>query len=177
MAECFLHVREGLRLASLLARRGQLEACTRAAESAFGTALPASPRVAEGRGIRFVWSGPGQWLAVADADIADAAGGIEALLEGPFAGLASIAEQGDGRVLFEFGGARARDALAKGLPIDLHPRAFGPGDVALSTAAHVALQLWQLDETPRYLIAAPRGYARDVRHWLEGSAAEFGLEA
>lgn len=175
MAECFLTVRQGLRLANLIARRGRANDCDAAAQQAFGCALPMTPRVASGRGMDFVWCGPGQWLAVAEAAIAEAAGGIEARLAQPFAGLASIVEQSDARVLFEFGGPRARDALAKGLPIDLHPRVFGPGDVALSTATHVAIQLWQLDEQPSYLIAAPRGYADDVRQWLEESAAEFGL--
>lgn len=175
MAECYLRVREGLRLANLIARRGKAGECDAAAQQAFGCALPATPRVASGRGVDFVWCGPGQWLAVAEAEVADAAGGIEALLEKPFAGLASVIEQSDGRVLFAFGGPRARDALAKGLPVDLHPRAFGPGDVALSVASHVSIQLWQVDEQPGYLIAAPRGYAEDVRQWLEESAAEFGL--
>jgi len=64
--------------------------------------------------------------------------------------------------------------LAKGIPLDLHPRAFAPGDVALSVASHIAVQLWQANDAPTFRLLAPRGYAGSFRRWLGESAAEFG---
>ena len=63
-------------------------------------------------------------------------------------------------------GPKARDALAKGVPIDLHPRAFRSGDAAVTTVAHIGVHLWQLDDTPTYEIAVFRSFARDFWRWL-----------
>jgi sarcosine oxidase subunit gamma len=69
-----------------------------------------------------------------------------------------------------------RDALAKGFPIDLHPRAFRTGFTAVTSAAHIGAQLWQIDDAPTYEIAVARGFALSFWHWLEASAAEYGIE-
>jgi heterotetrameric sarcosine oxidase gamma subunit len=77
--------------------------------------------------------------------------------------------------VLRIGGPRARAALAKGCPLDLHPRAFGPGDTAVTAIAHVGVQLWQLDDAPTYELAVPRSMAKSFWTWLSASAAEFGL--
>ena len=92
----------------------------------------------------------------------------------PLIGHASITEQSDGRTIIRIAGPRARDALAKGLAVDLHPRAFKPGDTALTQAAHIGLQIWQLDEAPTYEIAVFRGFARSFWQFLLDAAAEYG---
>jgi sarcosine oxidase subunit gamma len=38
------------------------------------------------------------------------------------------------------------------------------------------MQLWQLDDAPTYELAVARSLALSLWHWLEASAAEFGLE-
>jgi sarcosine oxidase subunit gamma len=164
----------GLHLATLTARHGQLEAASAAAERAFGTKLPSTPRVGEGRGVSFAWSGPGQWLAIAEAGAIGPADDIETRLAPHFEGLASVCEQTDSRLVIEIAGARARDVLAKGLPVDLHPRAFAPGNVALSVVSHVAVQVWQCDDAPTFRLAVARSYADSFRRWLLESAAEYG---
>lgn len=173
MAECSIRNLGGLRLASVIACRGRSDAASEAIERAFGVALPVTPRFASGRGIAFAWSGPGQWLAIAAED-AVPDGDIEALLTPHLVGLAAVCEQSDGRLVVEVAGTRARELLAKGIPVDLHPRAFAPGDVALSVASHIAVQLWQVDEAPTFHLAVPRSFADSFRRWLGESAAEFG---
>jgi sarcosine oxidase subunit gamma len=69
-----------------------------------------------------------------------------------------------------------REALAKGVAIDLHPRAFKTADAAATLVSHVAVQLWQVDDAPTYELAVARGFALSFWHWLATSAAEFGLE-
>ena len=71
-------------------------------------------------------------------------------------------------------GPRVRDTLAKGCSLDLHPRAFKPGDAATTPVALIDCQIWQLDETPTYALAVPSSFAESFWDWLTASAAEFG---
>ena len=174
MAECTIRDVEGLWLATLIARRGQQAAAAASVEQAFGVELPAKPRIVAGRGMAFAWSGPGQWLAVADA--LPEGDDIESCLRRCVGATASVCEQTDARIVVDVSGPRARDVLAKGIPFDLHPRAFATGDVAMSVASHIAVQLWQVDDSPRFRLLVPRGYAASFRRWLGESAAEFGCE-
>jgi sarcosine oxidase subunit gamma len=163
----------GAALATVTARKGRRGALLEAARSAFGAELPAIPRRAEGRDIAFIWSGPDQWLAYKHPAPAE---GIEALLARPFAGLASVVDQSHGRMLLRVCGPHIRDALAKGVPIDLHPRAFKAGDTAATLVSHIPVHLWQIDDRPTYEFAVARSLAQSFWHWLEASAAEYGLE-
>jgi sarcosine oxidase subunit gamma len=92
------------------------------------------------------------------------------------AGLASIADQSDGRVVLRLSGDRARDVLAKGIPVDLHPRGFRTGDVASTVVAHIGVQIQQLDDRPTFQLIALRSFAGSLWSWLAKSAAEFGYE-
>jgi Sarcosine oxidase, gamma subunit family len=71
-------------------------------------------------------------------------------------------------------GGRARDVLAKGVPIDLHRRVFWAGETAATTVAHIGVQLWQVDEAPTYDLIVPRSLAATFWEWLTESIAEFG---
>ncbi len=164
---------KGSGLALVTAREVRQAALADAVQAAFGIELPGTSRCVAGREIALIWSGPAQWLAYG---VRVPEQGMEALLAGPLSGLASIVDQSHGRTLLRMTGPRVRDALAKGLTIDLHPRAFKSGDVAASAVAHIGVHLWQTDDQPTYEIAVPRGFALSFWHWLEASAAEYGLE-
>jgi heterotetrameric sarcosine oxidase gamma subunit len=163
----------GAGLAAVTARKGQRGALDIAARSAFGIDLPDQPRRVEEGDTAFVWCGPDQWLACRHPAPAE---GMEAMLAPTFGGLAAIVDQSHGRTLLRIAGPRAREALAKGIAIDLHPRAFMSGYAALTTVAHIGVHLWQIDDCPTYEFAVPRGFAPSFWHWLEASASEFGLE-
>jgi methylglutamate dehydrogenase subunit D len=159
-------------LALVTARKGRRAELIAAAGSAFGIDLPIVPRRAESNGLACIWSGPDRWLAhCPDAP----RGGMEALLA-PLAAHAAIVDQSHARTLLRICGPRARDALAKGVPIDLDPRAFRPGDTAMTAVAHIAVQLWQTDETPTYALSVARSLAESFWTWLAASGAEHGLE-
>lgn len=162
----------GAGLATVTARKGRRAALLDVAQAAFGVALPETPKRIEGRGLAFIWSGAEQWLACCQQVPVE---GMEAVLA-PFAGLASIVDQSHGRTLLRVTGPRVRDALAKGVAVDLHPRAFKPGDTAITLVSHIAVQLWQLDDRPAYEFAVARSLAQSFWHWLEASSAEYGLE-
>ncbi len=91
-------------------------------------------------------------------------------------GLASISDQSGGRTVLRLSGPRARDVLAKGLPIDLHPRAFGPGSAATSTISLMGVQLWQVDDRAELRHRHLPQLSASFWRWLTASAAEFGYE-
>jgi sarcosine oxidase subunit gamma len=162
----------GLSLATVIARKDKTAALLAAAKSAFGIDLPTTPRRVESGKIAFLWAGPDQWLAVTSENLPP--GIFEKRLAEALAGAASVTEQSDGRTIIRVSGPRARDTLAKGLPIDLHPKAFKTGDTALTIGAHIGLQIWQLDEAPTYDLAVFRGFAGSFWHFLTHAAAEYG---
>jgi len=156
-------------LATIATRQGQRRALNAAALARFAVDLPDLPGRVAGRNIAFIWTGPEQWLAQGPP-------GKEAELAEAFSGLAFIVDQGHARTLLRVSGPRARDTLAKGLAIDLHPRAFATGSAAATSVAHIAVLLWQVDDRPTYEFAVPRSYALSFWHWLQASAAEYGVE-
>lgn len=161
--------RDDLALARLIARKGRSEDLAAAILTRYGLTLPLAPKRMEQGGLAFIWSGPGQWLAVAEdgrdlaRELSDAIGTV-----------AAVSDQSDGLAVLRVSGPQARDALIKGVGLDLHPRAFAPGDAAVTVIAHIGAQLWQLDDRPSYEIAIYRSFAGSLWRWLEASAAEFG---
>jgi len=123
--------------------------------------------------VSFIGYGPGQWLAVSETVANER---LARELGDRLRGLASISDQSGGRTVLRMSGPGARAVLAKGLPIDLHPRAFGPGSAATSTISLMGVQIWQVDDAPTYDLAIFRSVSASFWHWLTASAAEFGYE-
>lgn len=159
-------------LATVIARKDQGAMASQRAEAAHGTPLPQQPRIATGDDFAFVWSGPAQWLALGPAQPQS----IEAVLGATLGTHASIFDQGGSRRLLELRGPRVRDVLAKGMSIDLHPRAFTTGDVAVTTASHLAVHLWQVADEPVYRLMVVHTYFDSLWRWLAASAAEYGCD-
>lgn len=165
-----IDVIEGSSVVWLAARKGQTGALVTRVNELHGVTLPSNPNMATSRsGIEFVGTGPEQWLAIAPATA-----GVElaAVLAGQLQGLASVADQTDARTLVRVSGDKARDTLAKGLPIDLHPRAFPEGAVAITHAAHIGVILWRPIGSDSFLLACSRSYSASFWRWLTESAAE-----
>jgi len=163
----------GLGLATVACRKGQAAALSAAVRKAYGLDLPASSRVAQGAAVRFIGYGPGQWLAVSEALANEA---LASELAAKLQGLASVSDQSGGRTVLRVSGNRARDVLAKGLPLDLDPRAFPLGSAATSAISHIGVQLWQADDMRSYDLAVFRSLSESFWRWLTASAAEFGYE-
>jgi heterotetrameric sarcosine oxidase gamma subunit len=164
-------LRRGVALAAVSARRNRLDALIGRTRDAFGLEPVHARRCVIAGPIAFVWAGPGQWLAMADGEDGAA---FEHRLRAALGDLASVSDQSDGRTIIRLSGVHARRVLAKGVPIDLHPRAFRAGDTAITTVAHIGAQIWQVDETPTYELIVPRSFAASFWGWLTESAAEFG---
>ena len=167
-----LALHENAAVVCVMARRARIAALTQRVKSAFGIDLPTLPRRHAAGHAVFAWAGPGRWLAVADGIAGHA---FERQLRTELSGLASVCDQTDLHTLIRVSGARAPDALAKGIMIDLHLRAFGAGDVAATLFGHIPVHLWQIDAAPRYVIAVSRSLAADLWHGLVEAAREYGV--
>jgi sarcosine oxidase subunit gamma len=155
----------------IMARAGMTAELAQRVAAVFGVALPLTPQRVEHGAISFAWGGPGRWLAAMKYETAAA---FERKLREEMSGLASVSGQSDGRTLIRLSGPKLRATLAKGVPIDLDPRAFRPGDTALTSVAHINVQFWQIDDGPTYEFAVFRSFAGAFCEWLLTASAEFG---
>lgn len=162
MADPFLlsrHGREGLAIAAVMARKN---IGADAIGAALNMTLADGPVLSYGPDILLVGTGPGCWLAIADA-----APDFAASLTARLAGLASITDQSSGYSITRIAGEGARRLLQRGAAIDLHPAAFAAGSVATTVIAHIGVIFWQIDDAPTYDIATFRSFAGSFSHWLD----------
>jgi heterotetrameric sarcosine oxidase gamma subunit len=168
-AEVAVSPRDNLGLATVIASGDTTEQLRERFAALYGLEAPTRPIVARGRALDLAWAGPERWLAVS------AERGVAGRLAEELKGLAAVSDQSDARAVLRLSGPKAREILAKGCPIDLHPRAFRPGDTALTVIAHVGVQIWQVDDAPTFDLLVARSVAASFWRWLSRSAEEFGL--
>ena len=166
-----IELRADLSLASVIVRKGKIEELCRRAEEHFGVVLPRTSRQETASPVSFIWAGPGQWLALTSAQSPQS---FDDSLREAFSNVASVANQSDGRNIIRIGGPKAREILAKGVPIDLDARAFRTGDTALTLAGHINVHFWQVDDGPTYDFAVFRSFAASFFEWILDTSAEFG---
>lgn len=171
-SDVVIHERSGGALCSILARSGSEAELAQRVHDKFGVELPQVQKYAASSSLGIAAAGPGQWLIMTD-QVNSAQ--FELQLRTELAGLASIFDQSDGRTIVQVSGPRARDALAKGVLIDLHPDVFGVGDAAVTSIAYIGVHFWQTDEKPTYEFAMFRSFAMAFCDWLIDSSAEFGV--
>lgn len=137
-----------------------------------GHPLPTAVNRWQGEADRFAARlGPDEWLLKAPA-------GHRERLEADLAGLLETDERGSvcdvshNYAAFLLRGPRARDVLAKGCPLDLHPDAFRPGHGAqtLLAAASVLLRCVEAGDIE---LRVRNSFARYTVAWLEDAMAEF----
>ena len=171
----FVTDRDGLGLATVIARREQAASLAARVGERYGIDLPSGPRRIEARTMAFAGTAPGAWLASCEGTPNTFA--LE--LREALAGLASVCDQSDGYAVLRLTGPHVRAALGKLLPIDLHPTAFRPGDVAVTSAAHIGVTVWRSADddaaAPVFELAAFRSMAASLWHAIDSSAAEYGL--
>lgn len=147
-------------LASVIARRGSAQALASALRRDLGA-----------KALTVLGVGPGHWWVVAEATPLS----IDEL-QTMYEGVASVFDITDSREVLDVAGPRIRETLAKLLPIDLHPSTFKAGDVAVTSASHIGVTLWQTDDAPRYRIATPRSSFGSFWSAFVTAAAEYGCE-
>ena len=153
-------------------------AFTAALHSVTGLVLPANANsfTTEGE-FSCLWLGPDEWLIVGPG------GGEVEITQRLRAALgsvhAAVTDVSEARTTILVAGASARDLLAKGTSIDLHPRVFGPGRCAQTGFAGANVILRQLDDDasrgPTFEILTLNSFAEHLWLWLEGACREYRL--
>lgn len=162
--------RHDLSLAVVIGAHGDEGGLDRKFAERYAIEPPHKLRVVCGATLDLVWTGPSQWLAVSTRPA------MPSELASELAGIAAITDQTDARAVMRLNGAHVRDALAKGCPVDLHPKSFRPGDTAITAIGGIGVQLWWADVDDGLHLAVPRSMAGSFWSWLLPSAQEFGVE-
>ena len=142
------------------------------AADALGFVLPVLPNTTATCGFRTaLWLGPDEWLVVGPEG--DAASVEASLRDALGADWGSVVDVSANRTVLELQGPSARLALARGCPLDLHPRHFGSGACAQSLLAKAQVILWQRDDQPTYWIFVRASFATYEAEWLLTALQEF----
>ena len=130
--------------------------------------LPAAPGtwVPRGAGCA-VWLGPDEWLVTGPGE---APWDHEARLRAAVGG-ATVTDVSAQRITVRLGGSRARDVLAKGCALDLHPRVFTPGSSAQTVLGRAGVVL--LAVADGYEVLVRSSFAGYLGDWLIDAALEF----
>lgn len=167
------------RLQVNLRGNAQNPAFTSAVRQATGIGLPTvANTVASAGDLAALWLAPDEWLITGPADPATAGreaalcGTLRVALAGQHVAVTDVSEA---RTVIAISGPHARDLLAKGTPIDLHPRVFGPGQCAQTALAAANVTLRQVDGRPTYELHVLNSFADYLWKWLEGGCREFGM--
>ncbi|CAM5683467.1 putative Sarcosine oxidase subunit gamma [Streptomyces afghaniensis 772] [Streptomyces afghaniensis] len=140
---------------------------------ALGLQLPVEPGAVVRAGeLTALWLGPDEWLVVGppggrrdlESRIREAAG------DEPV----SVIDVSAQRTTLLVAGPRARDLLAHGCSLDLHPRVFGPGRCAQTNLARTQVVLVARDD-PRagFWVLVRASFAGHLTDWLLDAAVEW----
>lgn len=139
-----------------------------------GAALPVEPTsVSTGGSSTILWLGPDEWLlVVADGSQGQVMRDLGERLAGEHHAVTDVSSS---RIVMRLSGPRAREVLAKGCSLDLHPRVFGAGRCAQSGLARCHMLLHQVDDEPSFDVYVHRSFADYAWRWLADAAREYGL--
>ena len=144
-----------------------------AVEGVLQQPLPLAPNTMTQAAHRVFWLGPDEWLVVTAApQAADLAAALQQATSGMHA---SVNDLSGGQVALVLEGPGARDLLAKGCPLDLHPQVFKAGDCAQSAIAKSNVLLGLLDDAPTFIIVVRRSFADYLCRWLARAGKTFGI--
>jgi sarcosine oxidase subunit gamma len=147
-------------------------AFTDALHSVTGLQLPPTANSFTTSGeLTCLWLGPNEWLIVGPGRCEHEMAGR---LRSAFGDLhAAVTDVSEARTAIAIAGPRARELLAKGTSIDLHPRVFGPGRCVQAGFAGANIILRQTEETPAFEILVLNSFAEHLWVWLVGACREF----
>jgi len=159
------------RLAQLTAWRGAREEFTRSVAAAFGGALPESlcrgTTLGGSRLIRLTrdqyW-----WIDAHDA-------GFERLRSGFDPACGAFTDLSDARVRLAISGSAARELLAAGIALDLHPDVFAIGQSAQTGLHHTGVLLERV-AADAYELFVPRTFAATIWEFLVDAALPHGVK-
>jgi len=155
--------------AKLAAALGKASGC--AVPDRAGTACESVDR--DGLATRTLWIGPERYWVVSQVP-----GTADRMSDAVAPDLAVTLDLSHSRTVVRLSGDAARSVLAKGLPIDTHPRALPAGSVIHSAISHMAVTVHRREQAGMdgFDLYVFRGFAEHFWEWLVDAGAEFGVE-
>ena len=121
---------------------------------------------------RIVWAGPDDWFVIGESGTQDALG---AALRAAAAGCHhAVTDVSSGYCVLRLAGAPAREVLAQGCPLDLHPRQFAVGRGAGTHFFKASVWLWRTDDDAFELLVRT-SFAGYVASLLQACTRECGM--
>jgi len=138
---------------------------------ATGVAPPLPGNSASNDDLTLLWTAPGRWLIVSEI-LPDLAETLTAAID---VDIGTVGDLSHARCVLRLSGPMAPSVLAKGLPIDLHLRAFPVDGVVQGSIHHMAVLVHRAaaDAFDLYVF---RGFAVSLLEWLTDAAIEYGCE-
>jgi sarcosine oxidase subunit gamma len=143
-----------------------------------GLALPLQANTATlGAAGQLIWLGPDEWLlklplSGADYQHPSPAEAMETTLRSALAGKhVSLLPVGHGFTTLTVQGTGAAALLARGCPLDFHPRAFAAGALAQTHIAKCGATVLCLEPAKRYELTVRRSFADYLFRWLSLAGA------
>ena len=146
-----------------------------------GVALPTAPSTyAESETATAIWLGPDEWLITSpfrtpeqlETGLREAVGAGGTEFDG------TVVDVSAQRTTVALRGEHARDLLAGGCALDLHPRVFGRGAAAQTLLGQAGVLLMALDDTgTHYQIVVRSSFAGYLTAWLLDAATEYRTSA
>ena len=138
-----------------------------------GTELPGSNRATQAASLRLLWLGPDEWLLVTEPGTdAELAGLAEQLRAAIGAESGAVTEVSGQYAALRLAGPGARELLAMGCALDLHPSVAPAGTCVQTLLAQTGLIITVLDAVaPEFLLLVRASYANYLAGWLVDAAA------
>jgi sarcosine oxidase, subunit gamma len=142
------------------------------AGSHLGVDLPTRPSTwVETDDTRVIWLGPDEWLVTNQSQTPQE---FEVGLREAVHGRGAVVDVSAQRTSFWLSGEHARDVLAAGCAIDLHPTVFRRGAAAQTLLGLTGVVLLALDDTGNsYHILVRSSFATYLARWLLDAAVEY----
>jgi sarcosine oxidase, subunit gamma len=147
-----------------------------------GVALPTTPSTyAESETATAIWLGPDEWLITSPVRTPEeletglrSAISLQDTVGGGAEFTGSVVDVSAQRTTLRLRGEHARDLLAGGCSLDLHPRMFGRGAAAQTLLGQAGIVLMALDDTgTHYQIVVRSSFAGYLISWLLDAATEY----
>lgn len=160
-------------IVQLQARKGRAADLAAAIRQGFGLALPPPGRAETSPTLAAIWIQPGGWLLCAPYLVeGDLARNVRAVARDA----GSVVDLTHGKSVLRLSGTMARAVLGSGCRLDLHPRAFVPGQAAATPVGHIDCILRLLDLAPSFEMIVASTLAEAFVDWLLHAAAAYGCE-
>jgi sarcosine oxidase subunit gamma len=150
------------------------QAFAAAVKSVTGADLPLTNNTVSVAGdLTIIWLAPNEWWVVGpDTRRGELVEGLRRAFSGQHTAVIDVSES---RTVITITGPAAREVLKRGISLDLHPRAFGPGQCAQTGMSKANVVLHQLDDAPSYDIYILKSFGDYLWKWIGLVAEDFGM--